>query len=168
MNAGNTIDPVACSEYSPELQIEILQLDLEHLIQPVLDIGCGSHGFLVKYLEKRHVDIFGIDRYKFTSANLITADWLKYDYGKEKWGTIISNLGFSNHFNHHNLRENGNYIAYARTYMNILHSLRVGGFFYYAPALPFIERYLENQQFEIKQHEIVGGDFMATTIKRLK
>ena len=78
-------------------------------------------------------------------------DWLEYDYGEEKWGTIISNLSFSNHFNHHNLRENGNYIEYGKTYMNILYSLKIDGSFHYAPDLPFIEKYLDGNQFELKK-----------------
>lgn len=61
----------------------------------------------------------------------------------KKWGTIVSNLGFSNHFNHHNLREDGNFIKYAKTYMNILYSLKPGECFHYAPDLPFIEKYLD-------------------------
>ncbi|NJK86373.1 MAG: hypothetical protein HC906_10785 [Bacteroidales bacterium] len=36
------LKPVACAEYSPELQCNILHLDINCLNQPVLDIGCGS------------------------------------------------------------------------------------------------------------------------------
>jgi len=168
INADKKINPVACSEYSPKLQINILQIDIEHLIQPVLDIGCGSYGHLVDYLKNLGIEIYGIDRFNFTASNLITADWLEYDYGKEKWGTIISNLGFSNHFNHHNLRENGNYIEYGKAYMNILHSLKIGGHFHYAPDLPFIEKYLDNNQFDLRKHEINECDFKTTIINRLK
>jgi hypothetical protein len=168
VNDDKKINPVACSEYSPKLQIDILQIDIEHLIQPFLDIGCGSCGHLVNYLKNKGIKIYGIDRFKFTTSNLITADWLEYDYGKEKWGTIISNLGFSNHFNHHNLRENGNYIEYGKTYMNILHSLKIGGHFHYAPDLPFIEKYLDNKQFDLRKNEINEYGFKTTIINRLK
>ena len=141
-NDNIILNPVACSEYSPDLQINVLKIDIEHLLQPVLDIGCGNQGHLVNYLKNYGIEVFGIDRFKFTTSNLITVDWLEFDYGKEKWGTIISNLGFSNHFNHHNLREDGNFIEYGKTYMNILNSLKVGGCFHYAPDSPFIEKYL--------------------------
>ena len=167
-NADRKIDPVACSEYSPKLQFNILQIDTENLMQPVLDIGCGSSGHLVNYLKNKGFEVYGIDRYKFNSSNFITADWLEYDYGKEKWGTIISNLGFSNHFIHHNLRENGDYIAYGKTYMNILHSLKIGGHFHYAPDLPFIEKYLDNEQFDLRKHEINEYEFKAAIIKKRK
>jgi len=167
-NAGKKVNPVACSEYAPDLQTDILKIDTEHLMQPVLDIGCGSHGHLVNYLRSHGIEVCGIDRFKFTSQNLITADWLEYDYGIKKWGTVLSNLGFSNHFNHHNLRKDGNYIEYGKTYMNILHSLKIGGCFHYAPDLPFIEKYLDNKQFILKKYEINEYDFKTTVIERLR
>lgn len=162
------VNPVACSEYSPELQCVILQLDIQQLLQPILDIGCGSHGQLVLYLKQLGLEVYGIDRFKFTTPNLITADWLEFDYGKKKWGTIISNLGFSNHFNHHNLREDGNYIGYGKTYLSILNSLKIGGSFHYAPDLRFIEKYLDENQFNLKKYDINQFDFKTTVIKKLK
>ncbi|MGD8777497.1 MAG: class I SAM-dependent methyltransferase [Ignavibacteria bacterium] len=168
INANKKVTPVACSEYSSNLQINILQIDIGHLIQPVLDIGCGKQGSLVNCLKNKGIDTYGIDRMKFTTSNLITADWLEYDYGTKKWGAVISNLGFSNHFNHHNLREDGNYIEYAKTYKNILYSLKIGGCFHYAPDLPFIEKYLDNSQFSIEKYKINEYDFKTTIIRRLK
>ncbi|MCB2208844.1 MAG: class I SAM-dependent methyltransferase [Bacteroidetes bacterium] len=167
-NDNENVSPVACSEYSPKLQIDILQFDVKHLMQPVLDIGCGINGHLVNYLKNQGLEVYGIDRFKCTTSNLLTADWLEYDYGKEKWGTVVSNLGFSNHFNHHNLREDGNYIEYGKTYMNILTSLKVGGCFHYAPDLPFIEKYLDKNQFVLKKYEINEYDFKTTIIKKIK
>lgn len=167
-NGIGKVIPVACSEYSPKLQIDILQIDIEHLIQPVLDIGCGINGQLYNHLKKQGIVVYGIDRYKFYNPDLITTDWLKYEYGKEKWGTIVSNLGFSNHFNHHNLREDGNYIEYAKTFMKILNSLKVGGCFHYAPDLPFIEKYLDYNNFIIKKYEINASNFKATIVTKTK
>lgn len=160
------VSPIACSEYSPELQIGILQIDIKHLMQPVLDIGCGANGYLVKYLKDQGIETYGIDRFKFSAPNLITTDWLEYDYGKEKWGTIVSNIGFSNHFNHHHLRTDGNYIEYGKTYMNILNSLKIGGCFHYAPDLPFIEKYLDSTRFDIRKYEMNEYDFKTTVIKK--
>ena len=167
-NGNEYLSPVACSEYSPALQIEILQIDIEHLMQPVLDIGCGIKGHLVHYLKNQGIEVYGIDRFKFPGSNLISADWLEYDYGKEKWGTIVSNLGFSNHFHHHHLRADGNYIVYGKTYMNILHALKSGGCFHYAPDLPFIEKYLDTNQFSIQKGDIDGNDFKTARITRIK
>ena len=162
------IDTVACSEYSPELQIQLLQIDLKKIKQPLLDIGCGSNGLLVNYLRNKGIEAVGIDRMKFKQPNLITTDWLEFDYGIEKWGTIVSNLGFSNHFIHHNLREDGNYIEYGKTFMNILVSLKVGGSFHYAPDLPFIEKYLDPAQFSMRKNIIDLYDFKASIIEKLK
>lgn len=165
---GDTVSPVACAEYSPGIQADILRIDGMSLMQPVLDIGCGKMGQLVTYLGNQGFEVYGMDRFKFKYSNLITADWLEYEYGKEKWGTIVSNLGFSNHFNHHHLREDGDYLAYGTTYMNILHALKIGGSFHYAPDLPFIEKYLDHSQFHPARYEIAGCDFKTTVIRRIK
>lgn len=165
-NADKKVTPVACFEYTPELQISILKIDINTLINPFLDIGCGANGHLVNYLKDQGVDAHGIDRYVFPYSNFETADWLEYNYGKERWGTIVSNLGFSNHFNHHNLRKDGKYIEYGKTYMNILHSLKIGGSFHYAPDLPFIENFLDYDCFTITKYVVNRYDFKATIIKR--
>lgn len=167
-NGDEEIKPVACSEYSPELQVNILHIDIKQLMQPVLDIGCGSQGHLVNYLRNHGIEVYGIDRSGFTQPYFKTADWLEYKYGIKKWGTIISNLGFSNHFNHHNLREDGNYIEYAKTYMSILNSLKVGGCFHYAPDLPFIEKFLNESQYSVRKYRVNKYDFKTTIIERLK
>jgi hypothetical protein len=166
--ADTKVTPVACSEYSPALQLDILRIDVEQLTPPVLDVGCGQEGSLVNYLNEYNIESFGIDRCKFSSVNLHTTDWLEYNYGIKKWGTIISNLGFSNHFIHHNLREDGKYIQYGRTYMRILNALKVGGKFFYAPDLSFIEKYLDVDQFSIEKHAVMNSDFKTTIISRLK
>jgi len=167
-NAAGEVEPVACSEYSAKLQMSVLNIDAEHLLQPVLDIGCGKEGYLVKHLQKLGLEACGIDRFGFSEPGFQTADWLEFSYGKEKWGTIISHMGFSNHFNHHNLRNDGNYIQYGTTYMNILHSLKIGGSFHYTPDLPFIEQYLEASQFELQTYIVNKFDFKATVVKRLR
>ncbi len=167
-NKEEFTDPVPCFEYSPEVQLEILGVDIQNVVSPVLDIGCGKEGSLVNYFISKGFNAFGIDRCNFSSPELFTADWLEYNYGKDKWGTIVSNLGFSNHFKHHNLRADGNFLGYAKTYMNILHSLKVGGSFLYAPDLPFIERFLDSHSFELTKNKIPGHGFMASGITRLQ
>ena len=164
--SGEKIEPVACSEYTPQLQIDILHFDTSRLMNPILDVGCGINGYMVNYLKKQGLEAYGIDRFKFESAYLINVDWLEYEYGIQKWGTIISHLGFSNHFSHHNLRNDGNYIAYAKTYMSILNSLKVGGSFHYTPDLPFIEKYLDINRFCITKHPVNEYDFKATVITK--
>ncbi len=165
---GAVLEAVTCSEYSFELQKDILSLNNIELLEPVLDIGCGKNGSLVKSLLNDNIDAYGIDRFANDSPHFEKADWLVYNYGIRKWGTIISNLGFSNHFTHHHLRSDGNIVQYAKTYMNILQSLKTGGCFCYVPDLPFIEIYLDEKMFEIKKHSIKNMLFKAAIITRLK
>jgi hypothetical protein len=166
-HAESTVEPVACAEYSPELQLRILHLDVTSLAPPVLDIGCGKQGQLVNYLNSLGIEATGIDRFPFDQPALLTADWLEFDFGVKKWGTITSHLGFSNHFIHHNLREDGNFIGYGQTYMNILDALVTGGCFHYAPDLPFIEKYLDPLLFELKKFNVSNYNYMAAVVKRL-
>jgi hypothetical protein len=161
------LDVVPCSEYDPEFQLQILGIADIELLSPILDIGCGQSGNLVNYLNDKGYTAFGIDRYSFTSQNLAQADWLEYNYGDQQWGTIISNLGFSNHFRHHNLRNDGDFVTYAKTFMNILQSLRLGGSFFYAPDLPFVEKYLDKTQYTLFKNTLSDSNFMSAQIKKV-
>lgn len=165
---GEKLEVITCYEYSPELQLSVLQIELSNLTEPVLDIGCGENGNLVGFLRQRGIEAFGVDRYPSCYDFIEDSDWLLYDYGSDKWGTIISNLGFSNHFLHHHLRTDGDYISYAKTYMQILNSLKVGGRFHYAPSLPFIESYLNTNQYRVNQIELETLNAKGTIIERLK
>ncbi len=165
---GEYLEPVTCAGYLPDLQMKVLHLDLKLLAEPVLDIGCGEKGELVQYLTNNGLEAFGIDRLAGDHPHLISADWLEYEYGIEKWGTIISNLGFSNHFTHHHFRSDGNFIGYAKKYMEILRSLKTGGCFHYAPDLPFIEQYLDPDTFQLINQSVGKTKYKSTVIKRLK
>jgi len=163
----DAVQPVACSEYAPDLQLEILQIDVEKLRQPILDVGCGKEMNLVKYLHEKDFEVYGIDRFDNENPFYQKCDWLEYDFETQKWGSIISNLGFSNHFIHHNLRVDGNYREYARKYMEILDSLQSGGSFYYAPDLPFIEKHLDRFKYECISFNIPGYKFRASRVTRI-
>jgi hypothetical protein len=158
--------PVACSEYAPDLQLKLLHIDLQTLQQPVLDVGCGREMNLVNYLRDNGIEAFGIDRFDNENPFYIKSDWLEYPFEPQKWGSIISNLGFSNHFVHHNLRADGNFREYAQKYMEILTSLKKGGSFYYAPDLPFIETHLDKMSFECNNYKIEGLEFKASKISK--
>jgi len=165
---GEMIESVACSEYSPDLQIEILQIDIDQIIEPVLDIGCGKQGNLVLFLRQNGIDAYGFDRFAYDNSALSNSDWFEYKFEKDKWGTIISNLGFSNHFQHHHFRNDGNFIEYAKKYMDILSSLKIKGSFHYAPDLPFVEQYLDKDKYQLTKRKIGNYEFNSTKIKRLK
>ena len=162
-----TLEAVVCSEYNMDLQKDILCLNKVQLMNPILDIGCGKNGNLVKNLLEEGFDAHGIDRVSNNLSYIEKADWLKYDYGTKKWGTIISNLGFSNHFIHHHLRKDGNIIEYAKKYIDILKSLKTGGIFCYAPDLPFIEMYLDEEAFLVTKYSIKNISSKTTIITKL-
>jgi hypothetical protein len=165
---GEIVEPVTCLEYSYDLQMEILQLNLKQMPGPVLDIGCGKLGNLVKYLRQQGIEAYGFDRFAPDDAFLDKSDWFEYTFEKDKWGTIISNLGFSNHFLHHHYRKAGNFIEYAKKYMDILNALKAGGSFHYAPDLPFIESFLDEDKYLLTKQSIGNYQFQSIKIIRLK
>lgn len=158
--------PVACSEYTPDLQLDILHIDLKNLLEPILDVGCGRELNLVNYLRDNGMEAYGMDRFDNENPFYLKADWLEYYFETGKWGSIISNLGFSNHFIHHNLRADGNFREYAQKYMEILQSLKTGGSFYYAPDLPFIEKHLDKSEYQFSSFPIAGSDSKTSRITR--
>ncbi len=160
------LQEVVCEEYNALLQLDLLHIELDGIEEPVLDIGCGKNGELVKFLRKSGIEAFGFDRSITSSEFCNDSDWFDYHYGYEKWGTIISNLSFSNHFNHHHLRSDGNYVAYAEAYMQIFYSLKPGGTFHYAPSLPFIERFLDREKFTVYTHKVFNTDYKTTRVRK--
>jgi hypothetical protein len=149
-----TSGPVPCHQYGVALQMKNLGIATGFLSEPILDLGCGRDGNLVRFLRRRGFDAFGIDRFAEWSDYLTGADWLRVPACGGRWGTIISHMSFSNHFMHHHLRRDGRFEEYARAYMRLLASLRPGGVFFYAPSLPFIERALPRDRFEVARSEV--------------
>lgn len=162
-NKSEQPEAVVCSEYSYQLQLEILNSENYEIKEPILDIGCGKNANLVKHFKSLKYDVFGIDRNDFKESFLLNTDWLKYDYGINKWGTIVSNLGFSNHFVHNHLRNDSKAEEYAKTYMRILNSLKTGARFHYAPGLDFIENYLDKNKFSLSKYS-TGPSMINTSI----
>ncbi|MGV3538954.1 MAG: hypothetical protein ACO1OQ_04040 [Rufibacter sp.] len=158
---------VVCAEYSAELQLRLLNINQEQLLEPIVDVGCGQQAHLVTYLRAQGLKAYGIDRSCQTNAYLTQTDWFNFDWQPNFWGTLISNVGFSNHFAHHHLRRDGDFVAYAQTYMRILHSLKTGGSFFYAPDLPFMEELLPREQYRITKSAIVGTGYAATRVEKL-
>ncbi|MCW3463898.1 hypothetical protein [Chitinophaga nivalis] len=149
------VQEVVCAEYAPATQLQVLQLDLSAIREPLLDIGCGPHAYLVRYLREQGVDAYGVDRFIEKPAPwLYTGDWMTYTYTPGYWGTMLSNLSFSNHFQHHHQRSDGEYLAYAGKYMEILAALQPGGSYHYAPHLPMIETYLPPEVYHIRHHRV--------------
>lgn len=155
---------VVCSEYSPNFQLKLLGLTVSDLKQPVLDLGCGKNGTLVKYLLGLGIKSIGVDRLVAEEAGLKEVDWFDIDFKPETWGTIISHMAFSNHFLFHHRYIHGKPGQYARLYMKILRSLKPGGCFVYSPALPFIEKLLPSDQYSVSK-QVISTNFDGTDRK---
>jgi len=170
-NANSIFNRVVCAEYSPELQLEIFGLRATDLIAPVLDLGCGKSGELVRYLNVMGVEAVGIDRMVDSSlggsTSLIQADWLEFRLEPGVWGTILSHMAFSNHFVFQHWYTHGQVQPYACQYMAALGALKPGGSFYYTPGLPFIETYLPEDSYRIIRR-IVTGELYASRVLRIK
>ena len=147
---------VPCAEYSPQFQLHLLGLEEVDLINPILDIGCGEMGRLVLYLKDKGYSVIGVDRLVPSSPDFIQQDWFAFDYGVNRWSTIIAHQSFSTHFIHAHLHNFERAEQFAALYMKILSGLRAGGVFCYAPGLPFIEEHLE---------EMVGYSITKTAIE---
>jgi hypothetical protein len=140
-----------CSEYSPTLQLDVLKTRPDEMLDPILDLGCGERGSLVHYLRDRGKLAYGVDRLVRADRHLIRGDWLDYPLGRGYWGTVISHMGFSNHFLHHHLRRSGHPERYAWRYMEVLRALRPGGSFIYAPGMPFMEDLLPGDEYGVSR-----------------
>jgi len=165
-NSDRDAQHFVCAEYSPEFQLNLLKTDSSFFSDPILDIGCGEHGFLVEYLRTQHLTVYGIDRLQQNKDYYYKCDWLEFIYGQQKWGTIISHLSFSSHFLHHFLQNDGIDILYAGTYMKILKSLVAGGRWIYTPSVPFIENLLPQSEYHVNR-TLVDRGINKTVITRL-
>ncbi len=141
-----TVRPVVCQEYSPELQLELLGVDVRVLQAPLIDVGCGSHARLVRYLRAVGIEAYGIDRcLEQREPYLAQADWLDYAFEPERWGTIISNMAFTNHVVYAYHHDRARLQLCLSKFSEIVASLRIGGSCHYAPSLPFVEERLGSQ-----------------------
>lgn len=142
-----------CFEYEPEFQLALWGIEPEtvgeQLMEPVLDLGCGEQASLVRWLRERGVDAYGVDILAEPDEFVTQGDWFDTPLEPGRWGTIISHMGFSNHFFHHHVRTDGHPELYARRFMDILRALTPGGRFLYAPGLPFFEPLLPEGWVEV-------------------
>jgi hypothetical protein len=162
------IGHIVCAEYSPQLQIDLLKLDTAAIKQPILDIGCGSAANLVYYLRSLGLDAYGIDRAVLkTETYLKQADWFDNAFVPDRWGTIISNMAFSNHLLYTYRHNSAQLKPYLLKFREILTTLLPGGSFHYAPGVPFIEQRLDPAQYQVEQERVLGEIF-ATKITRIK
>ncbi|MBC9910267.1 class I SAM-dependent methyltransferase [Chitinophaga varians] len=166
-NAGAQLEPVVCAEYAAALQLNVLRLDPATLMGPVLDIGCGPQAALVRLLRQQGIAAYGVDRFIASPEVYLKAgDWLDFVLPAGSWGTIVSNLSFSNHFLHHHHRNSPDCARYAVKYMEILRALRPGGRYHYAPSLPMVEKYLSPEEFTVSTTPVTA-QFSGTVVTRM-
>ncbi len=145
---------IRSEEYSVETQLRVLQLQPSTLIEPVVDVGCGRGAHLVKWLRGRNIRAIGIDLFASGLPGCLVTDWFEFPWLPEQFGTVVAHLSFSLHFLHQHLRPDGDAGRYAHQYMAILHSVRQGGRVVYAPGLPFIEKLLPSDKYNVKKYAI--------------
>jgi SAM-dependent methyltransferase len=148
---------VSLSEYTAELQRQVLRLDETDLLEPILDLGCGADAALVAYLYAAGREVVGVDRQPSSHPATRVADWLEVPLEPGKWGTVISHMGLSNQFLHHHLRPDGHPELYARRFMEVLASLVVGGRFLYSPGMPFLEKHLPRDRYAVSSFPVADA-----------
>lgn len=156
------IGHVVYGEYSAELQMELLRIDVSHIKQPVLDIGCGGQANLARYFRSLGIEAYGIDRQlEISEPYLERTDWFEYEFIPGKWGTIISNMSFTNHLNYAYLHDISQLEHYLVKMKEVVESLSTGGSFYYAPSVPFVEENLSIKKYRIEREQKVGDIFAS-------
>jgi len=138
--------PVVAAEYRPELQCELLGLEPERLLSPIVDLGCGRTAALVGYLRQKGLAATGLDRLA-EAPRVLRRDWFEQPFAPRSIGTLISHQAFSLQFFHQHLSGGSELERYARKYRELLQALLPGGLFVYAPGLPFVERWLDPARF---------------------
>jgi hypothetical protein len=153
---GNPLlQTVPCEEYSAEFQLSVLGLGLGDLVEPVLDIGCGTKGTLVNYLREHRVAASGVDRLAPESPFFFRSDWFDFDYSSQPWGSILAHQSLSTHFIYSYLHQPVSIEKFGRLTMKVINSLRAGSFLSYAPGLPFFESQVEKLgKFKVTRQKI--------------
>jgi len=141
-------------EYSPELQLRTLHLTPAEMGAPILDIGCGKDANLVYWLRCQGCEAIGIDLWGNPARGGVAADWFEFPFVPGYFGTIIAHLSFSLQFLKHHLDPRGDAERFARQYMKVLRSLKLGGRLVYVPGLPFIEQHLPSSNYRVTRFGI--------------
>lgn len=160
------IGNVPCGNYSPDFQIDTLGLTMPLLQEPILDIGCGDTALLVLYLRSLHKEAYGVDRYlEIQETYLQQINWFHYPLEPFSWGTIISNMAFTNHLLYTYLNDHVQIENYLFKYKQILESLMSGGKFYYSPGLPFLEERLDPGEFMVERKSVYKNIYRSVVTR---
>ena len=166
LRTKDQIGSVVNAQYSADFQMKILGLEIENLMEPIIDIGCGSHANLVRYICKHKNKVLGIDRViEYKSEHTKEINWLDFQFLPCFYGTVIANMSFSNHLIYHIQNKTPYLQAYLSKYKEIIASIKKGGVFVYAPSLLFIEEMLDKTKYSIKV-TVWGNNNKVTKIIR--
>jgi len=158
LRSPSRVGSVTYGEYSADLQLEVLGIDPGRIRQPFIDIGCGSRANLVIHLRSLGVEAYGIDRQLDVQASYLwQADWFDFRFEPGRWGTVAAHMSFTNHLNYAYLHDLAQLERYLEKMKEILESLAVGGSFYYAPGLPFLEQELSAVCYRVYSEQRPGG-----------
>ena len=167
LKSASRVGQVPCQEYSADFQMALYGINPRSIVPPVLDLGCGSHALLVRRLRHSGVEAFGVDRQLLIHEPYLTqGDWFRDADGKVRWGTIVSNMAFSNHFCFVDRYDPGQVAAYKQRFHRLLDSLVPGGTFHYGPSVPELESTVDCKLFAV-QTARVRDDFQTTRIVRV-
>ncbi len=155
LRANPLLRTVPCEEYSAGFQLAVLGVGLHELVEPVLDLGCGTNGTLVKYLRERKVAAYGVDRLAPEGPFFFRSDWFEFDYASQPWGTVLAHQSLSTHFIYSYLHQPASIEKFAQLCMKILNSLPTGSSLCYAPGMPFFESQVEKMRaFQVSRQKI--------------
>lgn len=157
---------VVCEEYSAQLQVALFQIDISRIHQPLIDVGCGSRAILVRYLRSLGVEAYGFDRLlEVQEPYLEQKDWFDYAFERSRWGSVTSNMGFTNHLLYTYHQDRSQFVSYLLKMKDILGSLVIGGSFYYAPGVPFIEDRLAPTHYHVERRRVIEDIFVSVVTK---
>jgi hypothetical protein len=160
------IGKVVCQSYSVELQIDLLNLEITSLKQPVMDIGCGKEALLVEYLRGKGIEAFGLDRSLHEKKDyLIEGDWLNHAFEGNRWGTVLSHMALTNHFAYAKKFDSDRALRYMTKYGEVLNSLQLKGSFVYAPGAIALELTVDRNKFSVERFSIENGYGMTRVLK---
>jgi len=164
-----TLGHIVCEEYSPQLQIDLLRLDVQTLRQPLLDIGCGSMAGLVRHLRTLEIKAYGVDRQVGKAEPYLQQmDWIDYRFEPDTWGTIVSNMAFTNHLIYAKNHNHAQLELYLQKFKEIIGSLVAGGSFHYAPGIPFVEERLDANMYRVERFDVIKEICMTRIMKLAK
>lgn len=166
LSEQDKIGMVLNEEYSAEFQINILDLEVTNLDEPIIDIGCGKTGNLICKLNEMGKKAVGIDRIiRADKKYLKENNWFEFNFENDKWGTIISNMSFTNHLLYTYKNDNENLEKYLMKYKELLDALKPGGSFIYTPSVPFLENYIDGIKYTVTRN-LITEEISRTMIKR--